>query len=320
MYEASQSRYQVVILGSGPAGLTAAIYASRANLAPLVLEGAQPGGQLTITTDVENFPGFPEGIMGPELMERMREQAKRFGSEVIQSSVTKIDFDKRPYTLHLENLLGDTQTIEADTIIVATGATARLLGLASESELMGYGVSACATCDGAFFQGKEVVVVGGGDSAMEEAVFLTRFASKVTIVHRREGLRASKVMIERAQKNPKIAWKLNETIEVINGTKETGVQSITLRNTQSNALTEYPAEGVFMAIGHVPNTSLFKEVLDMDEKGYLITEPERTKTKMAGIFAAGDVKDSFYRQAISAAGSGCSAAIEAERYLEELGE
>ncbi len=316
MYEPQKTHYEVVILGSGPAGLTAALYTARADLSPLVLEGEQPGGQLTITTDVENFPGFPEGVMGPELMERMKQQVSRFGAEVVNATATKIETEQRPFKIHVETLMGDTHIIEAETLIVATGATARLLGLESESTLMGFGVSACATCDGAFYRDKEVIIVGGGDSAMEEAIFLTRFASKVTIVHRREGLRASKIMEERAKKNPKIAWELGNVITEIHGTRKKGVNAVTLKNSETGDEKNYPVDGVFMAIGHVPNTKLFKGVLEMDEKGYLVAAPDSTATNVEGIYACGDVKDSKYRQAITAAGSGCMAALEVERFLE----
>ncbi len=302
---------KVIIIGSGPAGLTAAIYSARANLEPLVFEGNQPGGQLTITTDVENYPGFPEGISGPELMDKMREQAKRFGAECAFKHVTKVDFSKRPFKVWI----GD-DLYTSDTVIVSTGATAKMLGLDSEKNLMGYGVSACATCDGFFYRDQKVLVVGGGDSAIEEAVFLTKFASEVWIVHRREELRASKIMRKRADDNPKVHFHWNSTIKEILGTKESGVTGVVLIDTQTGESREDSCDGVFMAIGHTPNTSLFTDILDMDDKGYLITQSDSSYTNIPGVFACGDVQDHTYRQAITAAGSGCQAAIDAERYLE----
>lgn len=303
--------HDVVIIGSGPAGLTAAIYAARADLAPVVFEGLQPGGQLTITTDVENFPGFPEGIMGPELMDKMREQAKRFGATCHYEMVNSVDLSQRPFTVKT-----DSQTLRAKALIISTGASAKWLGIPGEQELLGHGVSACATCDAFFFRGKEVVVIGGGDSAVEEASFLTKFASKVTLVHRRDELRASKIMQQRALDNPKIELVWNSVATSVNGSKDTGVTSVTLKNLVTNETTELQAQGYFAAIGHTPNTSLFKGVLPTDDKGYLVVEPNTTRTTIEGVFACGDVMDHVYRQAITAAGTGCMAAIDAERYLE----
>lgn len=309
---------KVIIIGSGPAGLTAALYTARANLSPLIFEGIQPGGQLTITTEVENYPGFPEGILGPVLMDEMRKQAQRFGAESVYQEVTKIDFTSHPHRIWI-----DDEEYSADAVIIATGASAKLLGIESEKKYMGYGVSACATCDGFFFRNYEVAVVGGGDTAIEEATFLTKFASKVTIIHRREELRASKIMRERASKNPKIEFLWNSIVEEVVGVEEDGKKRMTgliIRDTKTNEKNEFKTDGLFIGIGHQPNTKLFEGVLDMDETGYLITEGKSSKTKINGVFACGDVQDHVYRQAVTAAGSGCMAAIDAERYLESIHE
>ena len=304
---------KVIIIGSGPAGLTAALYTARANLKPLVFEGNQPGGQLTITTDVENYPGFPDGIMGPDLMESFRKQAVRFGAECHFKNVTKVDLNKKPYKIWV----GD-ETFNTESLIIATGASAKMLGLDSERVLMGYGVSACATCDGFFFKDKKVLVVGGGDSAMEEATYLTKFASEVVIIHRRDKFRASKIMIDRTMSNPKISVLWNKTINEILGSQEKGVNGVLLKDTISGESNEEVCDGVFMAIGHKPNTDLFSGVLDMDEFGYLKTKDGTTETNLEGIFACGDVQDNVYRQAVTAAGTGCMSAIDTERYLESL--
>lgn len=315
---------KVVILGSGPAGLTAAIYASRAQLEPLVIDGPQPGGQLTITTDVENYPGFSEGIMGPALMDEFRAQAERFGTEIINVWIDRVDLSQRPFTLYGKESQDSeevTTVIKADTLIVSTGASAKWLGIPGEAPvpegLGGNGVSACATCDGFFFRGKPIVVVGGGDTAMEEALFLTKFASEVTVVHRRDEFRASKIMADRVLAHDKIKILWNTEIDAINGTKEAGVESISIRNNQTGEASDYPTQGVFVAIGHKPNTELFAGVLDMDDVGYIKTEGKTMRTNIPGVFACGDAQDAYYRQAITAAGTGCMAAIDAERFLAE---
>ena len=304
---------KVIIIGSGPAGLTAATYAARANLEPLVFEGSQPGGQLTITTDVENYPGFPDGILGPDLMDKFRDQAKRFGAECHFKHVTKVDLSDRPFKVWVVD-----ETYTSDTIIIATGATARLLGLESETRLMGHGVSACATCDGFFFKDKKVLVIGGGDSAMEEANFLTKFAAEVQIVHRRDALRASKIMQDRIMNNPRITIQWNTVLEDIEGNEADGVSGVSLRDTRTDEVRQEPCDGVFLAIGHVPNTELFDAVLDLDDQKYIRTVDGSSRTSIAGVFACGDVQDHVYRQAITAAGTGCMAAMDAEKYLESL--
>jgi thioredoxin reductase (NADPH) len=308
-------RYKVVIMGSGPAGLTAALYTARANLEPVIFEGLEAGGQLTLTTDVENYPGFPDGIMGPDLMNSMRQQALKFGAKSVMAEITSVDFSTRPFKI----TTGDT-VLETDAFIISSGASARMLGLESEKLLLGYGVSTCATCDGFFFKDKELLVVGGGDSAVEEAIFLTKFASKVSIVHRRDKLRASKIIQDRAFRNEKLGFIWDSEVEEILGSKESGVTGAKLKNTKTGEVTVKEAQGLFIAIGHNPNTELFKGQLDMNEVGYIITKSGSTETNVPGVFAAGDVQDQIYRQAVTAAGSGCMSAMDAEKFLEEQGE
>ena len=305
--------HKTIIIGSGPAGLTAAIYAARANLSPIVFEGNQPGGQLTITTDVENYPGFPDGILGPEMMDLFRKQAQKFGAECFYKHVSKVDFSNSPFKVYVQE-----EEYLAESVIISTGASARMLGLDAEKELMGYGISTCATCDGYFFKDKEIVVVGGGDSAMEEASFLTKFASKVTLIHRREEFRASKIMIDRVLDNPKIEIIKNAVVADIFGSQKDGVSSILLKDTINGKERNFDCEGVFYGIGHKPNTDQFKGVINLNDQGYIVTNPGSTLTNVDGVFACGDVQDDHYRQAITAAGSGCMAAIDAEKYLEDL--
>lgn len=314
---------KVVIIGSGPAGLTAAIYTARANLAPVLVEGEpsstsdQPGGQLMLTTEVENFPGFPDGIMGPELMSNFRQQAQRFGTEIITAKVSKVDFSERPFKIWIGAT--DTEpTYLAESVIVSTGAEALMLGLEAEKRLLGHGLSTCATCDGFFFRGQRVAVVGGGDSALEEAMFLSRFAESVTVIHRRDELRASKIMQDRALNHPKLEFMWDTVVDDILG--EASVEALALRNVKTGAVEEVPFAGVFVAIGHRPNTDLFKGQLEMKDNGYLVTRPSSSYTNIEGVFAAGDVQDDWYRQAITAAGSGCMAAIDCERWLESQGD
>jgi thioredoxin reductase (NADPH) len=309
-----ENHHKIIIIGSGPAGFTAALYTGRANLHPVIFEGLQPGGQLTITTEVENYPGFEAGIMGPELMEIMRKQAHRFGAKSFYKEVTEIDFSNRPFIVKTYD-----EVHTSDVVIVSTGASARLLGIESEKKFMGYGVSACATCDGFFFKNQKILVIGGGDTAMEEANYLTKFASEVTIVHRRDEFRASKIMLDRVRNNTKIKFLTSKKVKEILGKDENGRKTITgayLEDTKDKSILKVDADGLFVAIGHKPNTDLFKGVLDMDETGYLIVKPGSTYTNIPGIFAAGDVTDKTYRQAVSAAGTGCMAAIDAEKWLE----
>ncbi len=305
--------HKVAIIGSGCAGLTAAIYAARANLKPLVIDGFEPGGQLTLTTMVENFPGFPQGILGPELIEHMRKQAQRFGAEFYAGAVSAVDFSHRPFQITVAK-----EVFPAKTVIIAAGASARMLGLESERHLIGHGVSTCATCDGFFFRGKEIAVVGGGDTAMEEAMFLTRFASRVHLLHRRREFRASKIMLERARANEKIHFITPVAVEHISDMSKNSVETVLLRNVETGETSELAVEGIFVAIGHEPNTKVFQSILNMDENGYLLTN-NGSKTNVDGVFAAGDVQDHRYRQAVTAAGSGCMAAMDAEKFLEAEG-
>jgi thioredoxin reductase (NADPH) len=302
----------VIILGSGPAGYTAALYTARANLKPLMFTGLQPGGQLTITTDVENYPGFPTGIQGPELMEHMRAQVARFGTEILDTMVEKVDFSKRPL-----RVWADGVEYQAKSVIVATGASALLLGLPSEQKFMGFGVSACATCDGFFFKDKKVIVVGGGDTAMEEAHYLTRFCPEVVLVHRRDEFRASKIMLERAKANPRIRFLVNHELIDVQGVENKKVTGVKLRDTKTGAITDLAVDGVFIAIGHKPNTEFLEGQLETDPKGYVIVAPGSQQTSVEGVFAAGDVADPIYRQAVTSAGSGCMAALDAEKFLDE---
>jgi len=310
------THYEIVIIGTGPAGLTAAIYAARANRSTLILEGPEPGGQLTTTTEVETYPGFENGIQGPELMEIFRKQAQRFKAVTVYETANKVDFSQRPYKVYTDG----PNEYTADAVIIATGARAKRLNIPSEDKFYGFGISGCATCDGFFYRGKKVFVVGGGDTAMEDALYLTHFAESVTIVHRREEFRASKIMVERAKSNPKISFLLNSVIDEYLGTEKMGMKSLTgvkIKNTQTGEITEHSVDGVFLAIGHTPNTDIFKGIIETDPVGYIITKGKSTYTNVEGVFACGDVQDPTYRQAVSAAGSGCSAAIDADRWLTE---
>ena len=310
--ELGSQHARLLILGSGPAGLTAAIYAARAQLEPVLVAGYLPGGQLTTTTEVENYPGFPEGVLGPELMDRMRAQAERFGTRFVESEVSSVELSTREFEVRTDEV-----ELTCDALIIATGASARYLGLSGEEALKGFGVSACATCDGFFFNGKEIAVVGGGDSAMEEAIFLTRFATRVSVIHRRDELRASRIMQERVMKNPKIEIIWSSVVKEVLGSRNEGVTALRLRSTRTGESSVFPCQGLFLAIGHDPNTSMLGDEIEKDEKGYLVTTPGSTHTSVPGVFAAGDVQDSRYRQAITAAGSGCIAALDAQRWLEE---
>ncbi|HLQ79243.1 MAG TPA: thioredoxin-disulfide reductase [Terriglobia bacterium] len=301
----------VVIIGSGPAGLTAAVYSARANLSPLMIEGREPGGQLTLTTLVENYPGFADGIMGPQLMEDMRKQAQRFGTEIIHGFVHKVDLKQSPFKVYY----GD-HVVETKTVIISTGSSAKLIGIESELRLMGHGVSTCATCDGFFFRGKKIAVVGGGDSAMEEATFLTKFATEVNLLHRSEAFRASKIMFDRAKSNPKIKMHMNTVVDEVVGSPATGVTGLKLRDVKNNNVSVLGVDGIFIAIGHNPNTEIFKGQIDLDERGYIKTQANSTRTNIPGVFACGDVQDPVFRQAVTAAGTGCMSALEAERWLE----
>jgi len=301
----------MVIIGSGPAGLTAAVYAARANLFPLLIEGKEPGGQLTLTTLVENYPGFAEGIMGPQLMDEMRKQAMRFGAEIVKGFVHAVKLKEHPFRVYY----GDDEVV-TKSVVISTGSSAKLIGIESEMQLMGHGVSTCATCDGFFFRGKEIAVVGGGDSAMEEAIFLTKFATKVSVIHRRDTLRASKIMQDRAFANPKILFVWNTVVEDVLGARQAGVSGLRLRNVKTQELSELNVDGLFVAIGHNPNTEIFRGQIQLDDRGYIKTQPNSTRTNIPGVFACGDVQDPVFRQAITAAGTGCMAAMEAEKWLE----